>query len=133
MEMENREHLQKRRCTYIVDFVRRLPFIDKEYIYGNFCVDTVYHNGKRQQCSKYCSCRECWDAELREEDIMKVITNDCCGCAAPAYPCLGDRCPLRSVEHHYCDQCGDEPEKLYRYEDRELCLSCIESMLEPIV
>ena len=42
---------------------------------------------------------------------MKVIENRCCGCASPAYPCLGSSCPLRNVEVYYCDKCGAELDK----------------------
>ena len=62
---------------------------------------------------------------------MKKIENDCCGCAVPAYPCRGDSCPLRHVEHFYCDQCGDET-TLYSTDDGELCADCILSNL-PVV
>lgn len=55
---------------------------------------------------------------------MKKIENDCCGCASPAYPCRGSSCPLRSVEHFYCDKCGSEA-KLYEYDGKELCEECL--------
>lgn len=56
---------------------------------------------------------------------MKVIRNDCCGCSSAGYACMGSSCPLRHVEHHYCDICGAE-EKLYPFNGQELCLACIE-------
>lgn len=34
--------------------------------------------------------------------------NDCCDCAVPAYPCMGDSCPRRHALHVYCDVCGEE-------------------------
>lgn len=55
---------------------------------------------------------------------MKKIENDCCGCAAPAYPCMGDSCPLRNAIHYYCDKCGNE-DKLYDTDFGELCESCL--------
>jgi hypothetical protein len=59
---------------------------------------------------------------------MKRIENDCCGCAASGYPCLGQSCGLRNAVHYYCDECGDETQ-LYEFEGSELCIGCIESML----
>lgn len=55
---------------------------------------------------------------------MKRILNECCGCAVPAYPCLGDSCPNRRVPHYYCDRCEAE-ETLYKFEDEELCADCL--------
>lgn len=56
--------------------------------------------------------------------MMTKIENDCCDCASPGYPCLGNSCPLTKVEHHYCDNCGEE-DTLYNYEGKELCANCI--------
>ncbi len=55
---------------------------------------------------------------------MKKVTNDCCGCAVPGYPCQGSACPLRSVTHYYCDKCKAET-KLYEYDGMELCEECL--------
>lgn len=38
--------------------------------------------------------------------------------------CLGDSCPNKNVERHYCDKCGNE-EKLYIYDGYELCKDCL--------
>lgn len=62
---------------------------------------------------------------------MKKIENDCCGCAVPGYPCLGSGCKLRNAIHYYCDDCGDETQ-LYEFNEQELCIECIETMLEKI-
>ena len=59
-------------------------------------------------------------------------TNECCSCAVPGYPCLGINCPNRHVKHYYCDDCGNDVETLYRFEDKELCLNCIEKRLEVV-
>lgn len=59
--------------------------------------------------------------------------NDCCGCAVPAYPCLGDSCPLRHQKHFYCDKCGSEEDKLYiGVSGKELCSQCALDELETI-
>lgn len=51
--------------------------------------------------------------------------NHCCSCAVPAYPCRGADCPLRNVEVHYCDNCGDELDKIYEVDGDELCEHCL--------
>lgn len=61
---------------------------------------------------------------------MIKYQNDCCGCAVPAYPCLGDSCPLRHSRHLYCDKCGDDVEKLYYLNGEELCKNCVLEKLE---
>lgn len=62
---------------------------------------------------------------------MKRIENDCCDCATPNYPCIGNLCPYSQVPHWYCDECGEETQ-LYHYEDQELCIECIENKLEKV-
>lgn len=52
---------------------------------------------------------------------MKKITDECVCCGLP---CLGESCPYRRVVRYYCDKCGRE-EKLYYYDDMELCADCI--------
>lgn len=52
---------------------------------------------------------------------MTKIENDCVDCDLP---CLGNSCPYTNVEHHYCDNCGDE-DTLYNYEGKELCANCV--------
>ena len=63
---------------------------------------------------------------------MVKYENECCGCAVPAYSCMGSACPNRRVPHLYCDECGEEVETLYHYDGKELCLECIEKMLEKV-
>ena len=63
---------------------------------------------------------------------MVTYENECCDCAVPAYPCIGDSCPNRHVKHYYCDECKDDVEKLYRFDAEELCLDCIEKRLEVV-
>lgn len=58
--------------------------------------------------------------------------NDCCGCAVPAYPCLGNSCTLRHQKHYCRDNCHDEVEKLYRFDGMELCESCVLERLEVV-
>lgn len=58
---------------------------------------------------------------------MRIVKDECLGCATPAYPCLGSSCPNRNVTHYYCDRCKDEfsPEALYQYDGEEVCGECI--------
>lgn len=60
---------------------------------------------------------------------MRKIENDCCDCAAPGYPCMGDSCPLRSAEHIYCDKCKDEITDCYVYDGKDYCEHCILEVL----
>ena len=43
---------------------------------------------------------------------MIKMFNECCGCAAPSYPCLGRVCPNRHVneieEDGLCEDCREE-------------------------
>lgn len=62
---------------------------------------------------------------------MLVYEDECCDCAVPGYPCLGEHCSRRHVPHYYCDDCGeeiwwtgfnDEPEE---YDGKHYCKSCL--------
>lgn len=59
---------------------------------------------------------------------MQRIENDCVGCDLP---CLGDACRYRNVTHYYCDKCGEEAQ-LYDFDCQELCIDCIEKMLDKV-
>lgn len=65
---------------------------------------------------------------------MVRVQNDCCDCAVPGYPCIGERCELRHNPHFFCDDCGDEvySGKLYHYEGEELCGDCVLERLEVV-
>lgn len=53
--------------------------------------------------------------------------NDCCGCATPGYPCIGESCNLRHAKHYYCDCCKSEVSEgeLYDYDGEQLCEDCL--------
>lgn len=55
---------------------------------------------------------------------MTRTENNCVGCATENYPCVGDNCPYRNVEHYYCDKCGSEA-PIHNFDDEELCKDCI--------
>lgn len=61
---------------------------------------------------------------------MVRTENHCCDCAVPGYPCQGRSCPLRNVEVHYCDNCGDYLEYINELDGKELCDACIEKLNE---
>lgn len=56
-----------------------------------------------------------------------VVNNECCHCAVPGYPCLGDSCTKRNVKTYFCNECKRdyEPEELYVTPDGDLCEECI--------
>nr|DAE43361.1 MAG TPA: hypothetical protein [Caudoviricetes sp.] len=56
---------------------------------------------------------------------MIKYENQCCGCAVPAYPCLGESCPNIKVPRYYCDICGNECSDLYYVEGDDYCLECM--------
>ena len=62
---------------------------------------------------------------------MRKITNECCACASPGYPCLGDSCSLLNVLHIFCDKCKDEitDDDFFIYDDLEICENCIIDLL----
>lgn len=51
--------------------------------------------------------------------------NDCCGCAVPGYPCMGDSCPRRHTIVYECDGCNCECDILYDYDGNQLCEDCL--------
>lgn len=59
---------------------------------------------------------------------MKTTSDECVDCGLS---CMGSRCPNKNVVRYYCDECGEE-EILYKYDDRELCIKCIENSLERV-
>ena len=63
---------------------------------------------------------------------MIVYEDECCGCAVPSYPCLGESCINRNVPHYYCDDCGDEVDILYKVDGYEYCKDCALEHLDTI-
>ena len=54
---------------------------------------------------------------------MIRVEDDCVGCGLP---CIGDSCPLRHVEHRYCDKCDEEiGGDYYDVDGEELCEDCL--------
>jgi hypothetical protein len=66
---------------------------------------------------------------------MITYENRCVGCATESYPCIGDRCKNRHVRVLTCDCCGEEVDKLYRYnyaDGVEYCADCILKEFEEV-
>lgn len=60
---------------------------------------------------------------------MVKTENQCVDCVLP---CMGDTCPYRNVRVLYCDNCGNEVDKLYLYEGEETCEDCLFKLL-PVI
>lgn len=56
-----------------------------------------------------------------------VKENDCVDCGLP---CMGIACPNRNRIHKYCDVCGDEFDKVWKYENTVYCTECLITALE---
>lgn len=59
---------------------------------------------------------------------MKRTENECVDCGLP---CRYHACPYYRVTRFYCDRCGGET-TLYHFEGKELCIHCIESLLDKV-
>lgn len=57
--------------------------------------------------------------------------NECRQCSSEGYPCIGTDCSYLKTPHYYCDQCGYE-ETLYHYNDKQMCITCIEKSLDKV-
>ena len=62
---------------------------------------------------------------------MLVYENECVDCKSSGLPCMGSPCPNRKVPRFYCDKCREEA-TLYYFDGRELCIDCIEGLLEEV-
>lgn len=62
---------------------------------------------------------------------MTKYRNECVGCP-PELGCLGNSCPNRNIPYLVCDKCGEEAEKLYKVDDKEVCEDCLLDMFERI-
>ena len=62
---------------------------------------------------------------------MQRIEDECVGCTTIGLYCMGSGCPNRNVIRYYCDNCGCE-NKLYYYDDEELCEECLLEKFEVV-
>lgn len=60
--------------------------------------------------------------------------DECCGfCSATEkYSCRCSVCHNLHVKHLYCDKCGEDVEKLYKFYGKELCRDCVLKELDVI-
>lgn len=50
--------------------------------------------------------------------------DECVGCPAEI-GCFGSACPNLNVPHLECDDCGQEVDDLYEYDDEQICEECL--------
>lgn len=62
---------------------------------------------------------------------MVKYENECVGCPTEL-GCFGSFCPNRNVPHFYCDECKEDVEELFKWDDKQLCIDCIKKKLEKI-
>lgn len=61
---------------------------------------------------------------------MITYESDCVGCALH---CLGNGCShYNEVKVLICDHCGDEADRLYQVDDKQVCEYCLTQMFEVI-
>lgn len=60
---------------------------------------------------------------------MRKEEDGCVSCPT-GVPCLGKSCPMRRVEHIYCDNCGDEidPDCVTEIDGCDYCYDCAEEL-----
>lgn len=60
---------------------------------------------------------------------MITYESDCVGCVLH---CLGSGCSHNKVRVLICDNCGDETDRLYQVDDKQVCEYCLTQMFEVI-
>lgn len=56
---------------------------------------------------------------------MIKTEDECAGCRDMGMPCRGIGCRNRSVKRLYCDECGEDSDRLYICGGAELCRDCL--------
>lgn len=56
----------------------------------------------------------------------RTYENDCVGCEH----CI--LCGRKRAEHIYCDDCSEEECDIYEFDGKELCIGCIEKLLDKV-
>lgn len=62
---------------------------------------------------------------------MIKIENECVDCPTEM-GCLGDSCSKKNVVHLYCDNCGEDVEKLFDVGGEQICESCLQERFQKI-
>ena len=60
---------------------------------------------------------------------MRYEQNDCCDCAVPGYPCLGDSCSRRHAIYYKCDFCRTDDlieDDIVEIDGYKICKECYE-------
>lgn len=128
MQKPNDEALKEAYCNGIDDFANELFKRDEHYIpihcKAQFCESFCYKCiAEIQKVAK--KLKGCEKMSVKYED-------ECCGCATESYPYRCSACPNRHVKHLYCDKCGEDVERLYDFDGKELCGDCVLKELEVI-
>ena len=63
---------------------------------------------------------------------MIKYENHCCGCAVPAYPCIGNACPNINVPVYYCDICDNDTYAEYDIEGGHYCEDCARGYIKEV-
>ena len=58
---------------------------------------------------------------------MVYYEDRCCDCTAAAYPCTF--CGLRHYKVVECDCCGEEVDRLFDVDGRQVCIECAKKIL----
>ena len=62
---------------------------------------------------------------------MIVVENECVGCP-DNMNCLYEACQYYNVVRLYCDECHEEVDELYAWDNGQICLECILKQLERV-
>ena len=57
---------------------------------------------------------------------MKITVSNCCHCTCEGMPCVGLSCKnYLPYDTLVCDECSEECEVLYVFEQKEICENCL--------
>lgn len=62
---------------------------------------------------------------------MSYEVNECCMCAVPGYPCIGNDCHLKHVIRYQCDDCGVDDlssDEVHETDEGDLCDDCYKQL-----
>ena len=63
---------------------------------------------------------------------MIKYEDECTGCRESGMPCRGISCRNRCVKRLYCDECGEDSDRLYIYDGQQICHECLLGMFDVI-
>lgn len=56
---------------------------------------------------------------------MIKYEDECVGCRGSGMQCRGISCRNRCVKRLYCDECGEDSDRLYIYDGQQICQECL--------